>query len=217
MIAAVVPVKRFAAAKQRLAAVLAPAERASLARAMLADVLAALVAAPGLERILVVTADPDAAALARRFGAEISAEDSETGQSAAVAAAARRLARDGVALLTVPADIPAVEPRDIAAVIAAGGAARCYVIAAARDGRGSNAILCAPADAVPFRFGPDSFAAHCAAARAAGFAVRPLDLPRVALDIDAPEDLALLVRLLPGAATRAWLAATGAILAEAAR
>jgi 2-phospho-L-lactate guanylyltransferase len=49
-------------------------------------------------------------------------------------------------------------------------------------------LLVRPPGLIPFAFGPDSFAAHCAAARAAG--VQPVvhRSPTIALDLDTPED-----------------------------
>ena len=58
---AVVPVKRFADSKCRLAGVLAPEARRQLSTAMLRDVLAALTATPGVDRIVLATSDPSAA------------------------------------------------------------------------------------------------------------------------------------------------------------
>jgi 2-phospho-L-lactate/phosphoenolpyruvate guanylyltransferase len=186
---AVVPVKELALAKQRLGLRLAPALRRALMLAMVEDVLAALAKAPELAGIAVVTADPDAASLVVRFGAEVWDEDSRAGHSEAVAAAARRLAREGRSMLTVPADIPLVATDDIARLAAAAAAAPAFVIAPSRDKRGSNAVLCAPADCVPLRFGEGSFFPHLAAARERGIAPAILDLPRVALDIDTGDDL----------------------------
>mgnify|MGYP001183629231 FL=1 len=54
---AVVPVKAFASAKQRLSGVLTGSQRAELARAMLQDVIATLRATTRISRILVVTND----------------------------------------------------------------------------------------------------------------------------------------------------------------
>jgi len=191
-ITAVVPVKNTRDAKQRLASVLGGARRRELALAMLEDVLAALAAVLELGSILLVTADPAAAAVAARYGADVSRDGADDGHTGAVAAAARRLVREGRHLLTLPGDIPLVEPDDIRALIAAHGG-RGFTIVPARDERGSNAVLCSPADAVPLRFGADSFFPHLAAARAAGIAPRVVRLPRIELDIDTPDDLALLL------------------------
>ena len=71
---------------------------------------------------------------------------------------------------------------------------RAFTIVPARDRMGSNAVLCSPADAVPLRFGDDSFFPHLDAARARGIEPEVVRLPRIALDIDTPEDLALFLR-----------------------
>ena len=186
---AVVPVKELRHAKARLAGALDPQHRRVLMLAMLEDVLGALARAPALDGIIVATLDPDAAAAARRFGAAILREAAGEGHTEAVAAAARLLAKQGSAMMTLPADIPLLRPEDVAAVAACG---KDFVIVPSRDGTGTNAVLCAPADLVPLRFGAPSFVAHLAAARARGIAPHVLDLPRVALDIDEPADLAAL-------------------------
>jgi len=49
-------------------------------------------------------------------------------------------------------------------------------------------LLLRPPDLIPFAFGPDSFAAHCAAARAAGVQPVVYRSPTIALDLDTPED-----------------------------
>jgi 2-phospho-L-lactate/phosphoenolpyruvate guanylyltransferase len=66
---AVVPLKTLDASKGRLAALLGPAQRRDLTAALLADVLAALAAAPAVERLLVVSPDPAALALGESLGA----------------------------------------------------------------------------------------------------------------------------------------------------
>lgn len=196
IIHAVVPVKDTRQAKQRLAGVLDRAQREELALAMLEDVLAALARVDELAGILVVTADAAAAAIAARYRAAVMDEGAHDGHTGAVAAAARRLTGDG--MLAVPGDIPLLEPDDVRRLISAhreamrhGG--RTFIIAPAHDERGSNAVLCSPAGAVPLRFGEDSFFPHLAAAKARGIEPAVLRLPRIALDIDTPQDLALLL------------------------
>ena len=64
---AILPVKSFASAKQRLAGALGAEARQALARAMFTDVLGALGRVPELDEVVVVTADPWArAAVAHR-------------------------------------------------------------------------------------------------------------------------------------------------------
>jgi 2-phospho-L-lactate/phosphoenolpyruvate guanylyltransferase len=211
---AVVPVKDTTAAKQRLAAAVPPALRQALALAMLEDVLAALAAAPGLAGRLLVTTDPAAIRLAARYGAEYTGEAAAEGHTGAVMAAARRLAAAGRrGMLTLPGDIPLVTAADIAALLKAHGAPPAFTIAPSHDEKGSNAILMAPPDAVPLRFGDDSFFPHLRAAEARGIAPTVLRLSGIALDIDNPADLAHFARL--GSRTRAglWLADNKAALA----
>ncbi|HUB96839.1 MAG TPA: 2-phospho-L-lactate guanylyltransferase [Stellaceae bacterium] len=188
---AAVPVKALDHAKQRLGDRLPPSTRRALALAMVEDVLAALGKVHALGGIAVLTLDPDASALAARFGAEIWQQDAGIGHTEAVAAAARRLRQQGCAMVTIPGDIPLVTAADIARIIAAAPAPPAFVAVPARDRCGTNAVLCDPADAVPLRFGGDSFSAHLAAARAGGIEPVVLDLPRIALDIDTGADLDL--------------------------
>ncbi len=203
----VIPVKDTAAAKQRLAAAVPPHLRQVLALAMLEDVLAAA-PAPGLTGRLIVTTDPAAIVLAARYGFGVIADGAGAGHTGAVMAAARRLAREGrPAILTLPGDIPLVTAAEIAQLLAAHRPPPSFTIAPSHDEKGSNAIVMSPPDAVPLRFGDDSFYPHLAAAEARGIRPTILRLPGIALDIDNPADLA---RFLPlGAHTRA-----GRLLAE---
>ena len=187
---AVVPVKDFGGAKQRLAGVLDQPARAALFRAMLEDVLEALHGVASLAGIVLVTRDPEAVALAGRYGAESLIEPGNRGHTAAVELAARALAGRGAgALLQIPGDVPRVTVAEIEAVIAAHGPAPSVTIAPSRDHLGSNAVLCSPPDVFPFRFGDDSFRPHLAAARAIGIEPAVVERPGLGLDVDTPDDL----------------------------
>ena len=209
---AVVPIKEFAAAKQRLAGVLSAEQRRVLAATMVQDVLDTLATVRELAGILVVTCDPLAAAMAERAGARVTTEHARDGQTAAVAAAARTLARDDIgAMLMVPGDIPLASADELAALTQAHGPAPAFTIVPAHDERGSNAVLCSPPDAVPLRFGDDSFLPHLAAAQQRGIEPAILRVPGIGLDIDRPEDLARLARMRPlrWNRTLAWIEAAG--------
>jgi 2-phospho-L-lactate/phosphoenolpyruvate guanylyltransferase len=186
---AVIPVKEAGLAKQRLAEALSPWLRADLALAMFADVLDAVAAAKELQGIAVVTADRNVAGIARRFGAEVWSDGAHDGHTGAVSAAARRLAANTSAMLTIPGDVPLVSRIDIGRVLAAHPAGRAFTIVPAWDERGSNTVVCSPADIVPLRFGPDSYFPHLAAARAAGLSPAIVRNSAIALDIDEPFDL----------------------------
>jgi 2-phospho-L-lactate guanylyltransferase len=198
---ACVPVKEFTGAKQRLAALLSPAQREVLAETMLEDVLSALAGATLLSGILVNTVDPRAAALAERYGARVVTDGARDGHTGAVNGMARVLKGQG-ALLTVPGDIPRVTAREIDAVVASCRDAPSFTIVPAHDELGSNAVLCAPPFEVPLRFGDDSYFPHLQAARRHGIEPTIVRLPGIGLDIDHPVDLLAFMRAQPRQPTR---------------
>lgn len=207
---AVVPIKERAHAKERLASLLAPAMRQALALAMLEDVLSALIAAPGLAGSIVVTVDPAARRLAQDYGARIFEEGARDGHTGAVTAAARRLAAEGEpAMLTLPGDVPLVTAAEIDCMISAHAEAPSFTIAPSHDEGGSNAILLSPPDAVPLRFGIDSFHPHLRAATTRSIRPTVLRLPGIALDIDNPEDVAVFLRVPSQTRSRALLDGKG--------
>jgi 2-phospho-L-lactate guanylyltransferase len=200
---AVVPVKALAGAKQRLAPRLAPGQRQALAAAMIEDVLDALAAVPRLAGILVVTVDPLATSLARRYGARVVTDGAREGHTGAVSAAARILAREGrPGMITLPGDVPGISVAEVTAVLAAHRPAPAFTIVPAHDDLGSNAIVCSPPDAVPLRFGDNSFTPHLDAARRCGIEPVIVRQPGIAMDIDDPADLAAFLRISPHAPSR---------------
>jgi 2-phospho-L-lactate guanylyltransferase len=205
---AVVPVKERVSAKERLALLLRPEARQALALAMLEDVLAAITGARDIAGLLVVTVDPEAGRLAARYDARLIEAGARDGHTGAVTAAVRLLAAEcRPGMLTLPGDIPLVTPAEIESVLAAHSQAPSFTIVPSHDERGSNAIACSPPDAVPLRFGENSFYPHLQVAEAYGIRTNVLHLPGIALDIDNPEDVVSFMRTQ--SATRAW-----AVLAE---
>ena len=198
---AVVPVKETAFAKQRLAGLLSRSVRQRLALAMFEDVLQAIAASSRLTGVIVVTVDQAASAIASRRGACIWSEGAQDGHTGAVMAAADRLAGRGSTMLTIPGDVPLVSPDDIGHLLDRHRGTPGFTIVPARDERGSNAIVCSPANLVPLRFGADSFLPHLAAARARGVEPTSVHLPRIALDIDNPDDVSEFMKVR--SATRA--------------
>jgi len=193
MIVAAVPVKDLAEAKQRLGGALDVPGRRALARAMLADVLRALGGA-GLDRVWVVTREPEVAALARAFGAEPLAETDNRGHTAAVATAQAEAARVGAdAFLTIPGDVPCVTAAEIRTLLDALPAPPAAVFTPSRSGLGTNGVLLAPPAAMPLTFGEPSFDNHLATARARRLAPRTVPLTGLGLDVDGPDDLAALL------------------------
>ena len=196
---ALVPLKDLVQAKTRLAGLLSPSERRSLAQAMLEDVLAVLSAHPQVEGITLVSDDPAAHLLAAQFGA-VHWPESELdcrGLNAVVdTASARLLAGSGRDILLVHGDLPLLTAGDVSAVLDARRELSGLVIGCDRHGAGTN-LLCFDAASVPeFSFGAGSCAAHKAAASGRGIPVCVLDREGIGLDVDEPEDLAALLRQL---------------------
>jgi len=205
-----VPVKDLVNAKQRLVGALSPAERMALARAMLHDVLRALAAAP-VDARWVVTRDPEVAAIARDFGADVLREELNRGHTAAVAAAQREATRIGARLFaTIPGDTPCVTAEEIGTLTTrAAGEAAAVAFAPSRSGLGTNGVALHPPGAMPLTFGEPSFDNHLRVARERGLSIHVLALPGLGLDVDGPADLARLLEQGPRTESGRLLAGFG--------
>ncbi len=203
--AAILPVKSFGRAKQRLDAAVGQPDRAELAAGLVGDVLAALRAVGGQDDLIVVTAERRAADAARAAGAHVVDDPVEAGQSdAAARGIAAAVARGAERVVLVPGDCPALAPAELTALLD-GFPGAGVVIVPDRHGTGTNALRLTPPDALAPAFGSGSFARHAALGAAAGATVRVAQAPSLELDVDTPGDLAALQAALarhPDAAPR---------------
>jgi 2-phospho-L-lactate guanylyltransferase len=192
-IAALMPVKGFSNAKQRLTPVLDQAARELLAETMFRDVLRQVTMARGLAATFVVTGDDQVAAIAATAGAEVIRERAETGETAAVDYARVELKNAGCeAVLILPGDMPLVRASDIEEVVGQvtdSAAAPFALLVPSHDHKGTNALLLAPPDVIKLRFGYDSFNFHLSQVTAQGLPIRFIENDHIALDIDEPKDL----------------------------
>jgi 2-phospho-L-lactate/phosphoenolpyruvate guanylyltransferase len=174
-----VPIKAFTSAKECLAPLLGAADRAALARAMAAHVIAAAAPLP----VAVVCDDDEVAAWAGAHGAYVLPEPGR-GLNGAVEAGVTRLAGAGAGeVLVVHADLP------LAAGIARLSGFDGITLVPDRRDDGTN-VICLPARArFRFAYGPGSFARHRAEAAAAGLALRVVREPELEWDVDVPADL----------------------------
>ena len=207
MKAILIPVKEFREAKKRLAPQFSPDDRAALAQAMCEDFFGVVAAVKSVDRVFVVSKEPQVLLRARELRWETIAESRQISESDSVDAASRYCAERGVqALLRLPVDIPLVEPADIEAVFESMGAAPAVILVPSGDGTGTNAILRSPPALFPSHFGPNSLARHLAEAEACGVRAHVFRNPRLELDIDEWEDLQKLAPVVrPGSATARWL------------
>jgi 2-phospho-L-lactate guanylyltransferase len=185
---AILPVKSFGDAKQRLAESLGAGSRQALAQAMFSDVLSSIRRVPELDEIAVVTSDPSAESAAGGHRVRVLPDTAQAGQSAAALIGIRHALAEGYdRVVLVPGDTPLLQPGDLASLVTdAAGVA----IVPDRHGTGTNALALTPPDAIEPSFGEGSFARHVAAAEAAGVPHRVEEIPALALDVDTSDDLA---------------------------
>jgi len=223
--AAILPVKRFPIAKQRLGESVADSLRADLARAMVGDVLSALRECSAIEATIVVTCESSVAAAARYIGAIVVEDAAEEGQSAAVSLGLARALREGFErALCIPGDCPTLDPGELDRLLQRGGQGvesvqegvhahtrtrargtpsredppREVVIVPDRHGTGTNGLLLTPPDVMTPSFGPNSCERHGELAKAAGARCRIERVASLLLDVDTGEDLAVLRERLAG-------------------
>jgi 2-phospho-L-lactate guanylyltransferase len=201
--AAILPVKRFDAAKQRLGESLGAATRATLAAAMFADVLTQLGRATAIDTIIVVSGERAVQKAAHEAGATLVEDTADKGQShAALAGIARAAAMGHDRALLVPGDCPLLDPAEVDALLGSTGD-QDVAIVPDRHGEGTNALALDPRGRFEPRFGPGSRARHVEQAERKGLAYRVVTVPSLDLDIDTGDDLRRLADALDSAHGRA--------------
>ncbi len=190
---AVLPVKRFGAAKVRLGDELSGGTKRALAEAMMTDVLMALRRTKAVSEVLLVTSEPAAEAIGRGYGANVLYDDHEDGQSLATLIGIEHAIEAGATrALLVPGDCPALDPGELEELLDRPADEPSVVIVADRHGTGTNALLLTPPNVIEPAFGPDSRSRHERAAAAAGVPCSVEHVETLALDVDTSEDLAAL-------------------------
>jgi len=190
---AIVPVKPLRRGKSRLADALNEDERAALNSHLLEHTLKILKKISKIDAVLVISRDPKALAIAHDYGAHTIRENGSQDLNTALkraTAVAKMYTTNGVLIL--PADLPLVSKEDVEMLIErAEEYQRVVVIAPDRHKNGTNALLVSPLGIIEYDYGEQSFAHHCERAREAGTHLEICELPSIELDLDLPEDLAL--------------------------
>ena len=189
----IVPHRGLAAAKTRLAPVLDEAEREALAKRLLERVLAVAHAACG--DVVVITPSAALGPLLASAGARL-AHQRGLGLNAGLEQARAQAIADRIeTLLVLHGDLPNLGTDDVAALLAAVPQGGGVAIAPDRGGSGTNALALRPPDAIAFRFGVGSLAAHLTEAEVAGVPLVEVHRPGLAFDLDTPADLARWIEL----------------------
>lgn len=188
---AVLPVKHFIAGKTRLEQDLGKGTRRALVEAMVTDVLIALRRAKKIDHTLVVTGEAAMEAIAHGYDAHTVLDPEDAGHNEAALIGVREAIERGARrVLLVPGDCPALNPKEIDALLHRAPAPTPEVIVIPdRHREGTNGLVLTPPDIIVPAFGVGSRERHVAAAQAAGAVVRIEELPSLILDVDTIDDL----------------------------
>lgn len=190
---AIVPVKPLRRGKSRLAGALSDDARADLNRRLLERILQTLSQLPEIEHTLVVSRDSATLAIARERGARTVLENGAPHLNMALKRATIVAQAHGTrSVLILPADLPLIAPSDIYSLLARGNEPPVVVIAPDHREEGTNGLYINPAGLIEYAFGPGSYQRHCQSVHQAGARLEIVSLPSLELDLDLPEDLALL-------------------------
>jgi 2-phospho-L-lactate guanylyltransferase len=205
MKALLIPIKDPTHAKTRLAEVLSEEQRRQLAWAMFEDVSQAIATAREPDRVVIVSSYLPAIERARSIGWDVLIEESQTSESASVDWASRILSERGFeTVMRLPADLPLVRAEDIDGLLSIELDSPGALLVPSREGTGTNAIIRTPPALFSSRFGPNSLALHKQEAARVGVECVIVNNAGIALDIDEPVDVELLLE--EGRGTRALAA-----------
>jgi 2-phospho-L-lactate guanylyltransferase len=187
---AIIPARPLEEGKSRLAAVLTPTERKQLNDRFFRQTLETASVVVGRNRVLTVSRSQSLLEIAQSMGFPTLLEAAPHGLNEALAQAAHGvLNRGATGWVTVSCDLPFLIPDELRALIAAARDGDGMAIASDRAGAGTNALVMSADSAIPYRYGPDSFAAHSQAAARLGRRLPELRLAGLMFDIDTPDDL----------------------------
>jgi 2-phospho-L-lactate guanylyltransferase len=197
-IIAVVPIGALEGAKSRLGEMLDAEERRDLVSRLTRRTIEATMSTPGIDETIVVTPDDEIRHLALELGARPLRQRGQGLNQGLREGRDEVQAAGADALLVLPIDLPLVSADALKSLLGVLDDPRrpLAVIVPDRHGRGTNALLLAPPDAIEFCFGGDSRAAHVDCAVSRGVRVVETDGP-LALDLDTPADLLAFEGLAP--------------------
>ena len=192
----VIPLRGIHGGKSRLAPVLDSAQRSILIAELARHVLGVVLDSQVADSIILVSREQD---LSTRLGFDarlvtsLHQPDSAPGMNTAIDLGRRQAIRDGSAnLLVLSADLPLLTEADLRVMWAEDAD---VVVGTDRLRRGTNALLLRGDRAITdlqFYFGVDSRALHRSGASRLGVSHGETYAPGIALDLDTPDDWAML-------------------------
>jgi len=186
---AIIPIKPLRRGKSRLSSVLSEDKREGLNKFLLTSTLQCLRKINKIDHILVISYDPTALTLARKFGARTVLENRNTNinralRKATLAAKAIKSSK----ILVVPADLPLLTEDDLLSVIDESGDPPEIVIVPDRKMSGTNMLLINPIGAIKYDFGEWSFRKHIEQAERKKINIKICNRSNLSFDLDLPED-----------------------------
>jgi 2-phospho-L-lactate guanylyltransferase len=197
-VVAVVPIGTLEGAKSRLGETLDAEERRDLVTRLIRRTIETTTATPGIDETIVITPDDDVRRLALELGARPIRQRGQGLNQGLREGRTEVISAGADALLVLPIDLPLVSRDALTTLLAELDDPHrpLVVLVPDRHGRGTNALLLAPPDAIEFCFGGDSRAAHLDCARSRGVRMVEADGP-LTLDLDTPADLLAFESLAP--------------------
>lgn len=193
MMIALLPLKSFLKAKQRLSGVLSPSERHAFFYAMVCDVLDVLIAQKDIDDIYLVSDDPIAEGLASIYQCQLITEKelSVTGSlNAVMNAALKKLQHQASTILAIHGDLPLLSVNDLNELIASHQSnASQLTIACDHLYKGSNILLFSTDVPFEFHYEDNSLDKHKVLAEQLGITTQQVFIDGIANDIDEPIDL----------------------------
>lgn len=188
---AILPVKEFSNAHERLAGTISDADRSRLAEELFLDMMIKVRRCKTIDDVLIVTSDSEVVRHAKWVGIDVLSLAEDPGHSdAAIRGIRDAVAGDFERVAILPTDCPLFDPAEFDAHL--GRTPRAALIVPDRDHTGTNALILTPPDCFEPAFGSESLVRHTGRARASGVSFALEEIDGLAHDLDSPEDLAYL-------------------------
>jgi 2-phospho-L-lactate guanylyltransferase len=189
---ALIPLKNLENSKTRLSNI-SLESRKKLTKAMLSDVVQSTLEAKYITETFVMSPDQEIVTLAEKLGAKTILEAKQQGLNIAVSEGTHKLEQQGAeGVLVILGDVPLITPRLLDLLIKKAISRPWVVIAPSKD-NGTNILLRTPPNIIPHVFyGKNSSNIHVRIARYFRVSYTVFRSPRLMIDIDTSQDLALI-------------------------
>lgn len=191
-IAAIIPVKTFLNAKTRLD--LSQQQVEELCKIMLEEILHTLSISPQIEKTIIVTKEPKAIEIGKKFNTITIIDEKEESVNSAVALADKYLLENNFDVSIVfPQDIPFIKTQDIDFMLNYKMHPNFAIIVPSRRFDGTNALARMPIDLMETHYDEDSYKIHMNTAKEHTLNVAMVFVKRIMWDVDNMEDLKFLL------------------------